>query len=97
MAVEIAEVVRVKGKAQNATAWIGNFELRYIRLPETGEPYEEIRMKHGSQILDREGLYIPDKDYQYLRKIIKKIFSEDRSGSKKSSREGIQGELIPKA
>jgi len=97
MTVEIVEVVRANGKVQNVTALIGNFEVSYIRLPETGEPYEKIRIKHGSQVLDREGLHIPNKDYQYLQKRIKKIFNEDRSGSKKSSQEGIQGELIPRA
>jgi len=107
MTVEIAkvvrEVVRVEDKTvkrvRKAVAWIGDFELHYVRLPESGEPHEEVRMRHGVQVLDRETLRIPDNDYQDLQRRIEKMFSEERPVKprpcKKRTPEDIQGRLIP--
>ena len=98
MTVKIVHVERVEGVVTRAKALIGNIELHFIRLPETGEPFEEIRKKQGSQVLDREGSHIPDAEYQDLKKKIEKIFSEKRPVKrirKNGIQDGVQGRLIP--
>ena len=98
MTVEIADVERVNGKAVRLVALIGDIESCWIRWPETSEPHEESRMRHGVQVLDQDTLYIPKSDYQKLKDRVHKIFSEDRSNSKPRSRKktptGVQGKLF---
>ncbi|PIW34865.1 MAG: hypothetical protein COW25_01920 [Candidatus Nealsonbacteria bacterium CG15_BIG_FIL_POST_REV_8_21_14_020_37_12] len=98
MTVEIADVKRVNGKAVRLAALIGDIKSCWIRWPETGEPYEESRMRYGVQILDQDTLHISDADYQELKNKVRKIFSEDRSKPKPRSRKetptGVQGKLL---
>jgi len=96
--VEIADVKRENGKAVRLVALIGDIESCWIRWPETGEPYEEGRMRYGVQILDQDILRISDADYQDLKDRVSKVFSEDRSKPKPRSRKktpvGVQGKLF---
>ncbi len=94
MTVEIADVKRVNGKAVRLVVSIGDIESRWIRWPGTGEPYEESRIRVGVQVLDQDTLYIPKSDYQELKDRVHKIFSEDRSRSRKKTPVGVQGKLF---
>ena len=96
MTVEI-DVERMDGKAVRLVAWIGNIKSKWIRHPDTGEPYEESRSNVGVQILDQDTLWIPPGDYGDLHRTVNKIFSEDRSKSrprKKKLQSELQGELF---
>ena len=96
MTVEI-DVERVDGKAVRLVAWIGDIKSKWIRQPDTGEPYEESRSNVGVQVLDQDTLWIPPGDYGDLCRTVNKIFSEDRSKSrprKKKLQSELQGKLF---
>jgi hypothetical protein len=94
--VEVKDVERVDGRVVKMVAWIGTVESRWVRWPETGEPFEESRTRYDVQVLDRESLRIPDSDNEELERKVAKIFSEDRSKSRslKKTLAGVQGKFF---
>lgn len=84
--IEIIEVERINDQAMKIIALVGDIEITFIR-PKDGEfPKEVSRLRHDLQILARDTLWIPAREYRELCRKVYKIFSEDRSKSSRKKK-----------
>ena len=83
MSVKIDNVLRVKGRAVELRAFVGDIEIIFRRSKDSGKPKEASRFR-DVQVLDKDTLYIRDSVFKKLFRQVNKIFSEVRPSKKRT-------------